>query len=119
MNPNRCDQRIYDKGACIAVLGDVEKDDVERWCRETSRRLGALVDWHYMGGRPRVLTLGNATRADAIFQQVMEGEPPEGVVKVVEERLVWDVSLWRRFRHLTRRRRGPIGAVDIEEERLA
>lgn len=85
MNPDRCNQNVFDKGVSIAVLGE-EKETIERWCQEAAKRHGHPIDWHYCGGRANVLALGDPNRAGDIFQEVMQGKPPEGVVDIKDER---------------------------------
>jgi len=84
VNPDTCDDLVFRKGSCIAVLGGENKQDVERWCREASDYLGFPVDWHYVGGRPRVLALGDTERARRVFIELVNGFPP-GIVRVSDE----------------------------------
>ena len=83
---DKCLDNVYNDGECIAV-SVAEKKVIEWACQETQRRSGALVDWHYVGGRGRILALGDAKKAAEIFQEVMDGVPPEGCLAVTEEKV--------------------------------
>lgn len=85
MNPDRCNQNVFDNGVSIAILGE-EKATLNQWCQEASKRHGQPIDWHYCGGRANVLALGDPNRAAEILREVMQGKPPEGVVDIKDER---------------------------------
>ena len=80
-----CKPDVYANGTCIDVV-DATKDHLEWACKETERRSGAAVDWHYVGGRGRVLALGDIAKAAEIFVEVMDGGPPEGCLRIDDER---------------------------------
>jgi hypothetical protein len=80
-----CRPDVYSKGVCIDVV-NVPKEHLEWVCQETTRRIGAVVDWHYVGGRGRVLALGDVVEASRVFQAVMDGVPPDGCLMVVDEK---------------------------------
>ena len=82
-----CRDKIYKKGVCVGVFGRFSDDEAERLCQETQRRTGEGVDWHYIGGRVRVLTLGDLGVVTEIFNEVSAGLPPRGCLGVEEEEL--------------------------------
>lgn len=54
-----CNRFIYNFGTCVCVL-DGRAEAVEFWVQKVAQRANAYVDWHYVGGRARVLHLGFA-----------------------------------------------------------
>ncbi len=59
MNPDRCDSEIYEHGEQLMAL-DAPKREANRWVAEVANRSGQRVDWHYVGGRVRVIYIGDA-----------------------------------------------------------
>jgi hypothetical protein len=57
-----CNPEIYEKGTCVAVITEGTARLIERFVREVAEYSGQPVDWHYMGGRGRVLTTGDAEK---------------------------------------------------------
>ena len=59
-----CDPEIYNKGELIATLYDshnrAQPDIVEKWVAEVATQARARLGWHYEGGVPQVLHLGDA-----------------------------------------------------------
>jgi len=66
-----CNSKVFKKGVCIAVLGDESSKAVERACQDVTKAMGVPTDWHYAGGRPRVLTLGDPAEAERLFRQAL------------------------------------------------
>lgn len=67
--PGVCDPRIYTEGNEVAVITGPRSFTLDAWIREVATRSGQLVDWHYVGGRARVLYIGDRKRViDALAE---------------------------------------------------
>ena len=90
-DPAPCRQDLYDHGETVAVIGDTGGSNrFERLIQAASRRAGVPIDWHFVGGRARVLALpGDVVKAkealDAEVFPVLNGLAPEGTLLVREE----------------------------------
>lgn len=57
-----CNRDIYKNGVQVAVLHGASARLIERFVREVAEYSEQPVDWHYVGGRARVLTTGDCER---------------------------------------------------------
>jgi hypothetical protein len=56
---NKCDDDIYQNGECVFVTHTIASKDVEKFVKAIAILSEQPVDWHYFGGRARILTTGN------------------------------------------------------------
>jgi hypothetical protein len=56
MSTENCDENVYRLGVFQGFY-DMPKADAEEHCRVMTARTGYKHDWHYFGGRVRVLAL--------------------------------------------------------------
>lgn len=99
--PPPCDPAIFKDGKVVCVI-DGRSNAVERFVKAVAARSGAQVDWHYAGGRARVLHLGDensyqvALNAVHALEKELDGRllevagPPKSLVRDVEGQLVLD-----------------------------
>lgn len=71
-----CDLKVYNKGECVFLIWALPGEVVEAWVRKIARCSGQRVDWHWYGGKARVLALGNLDKVyEAIDALKSELEP--------------------------------------------
>lgn len=61
-NEGSCDHKIYSTGAFVAVMDGASAKLIERLVNEASEACCQKMDWHYMGGRAVVRTLGDVRK---------------------------------------------------------
>ncbi|HEX8184669.1 MAG TPA: hypothetical protein VF747_07950 [Blastocatellia bacterium] len=66
-----CDPEIYERGALVAVITGGSAKLIDRFVKEVSEFSGEPVDWHYAGGRGRVLTTGDASKVQYVIRELM------------------------------------------------
>ena len=44
---------------------------IDRFVRELAEHCGEVVDWHFVGGRARILTLGDAEKVREIMENML------------------------------------------------
>ena len=66
----RCDPRIYANGICVAIIAGGSAKLIEQFVKQLAEESGQPCDWHYVGGRARVLTTGNTDRVKATIQDM-------------------------------------------------
>ncbi|HCW17712.1 MAG TPA: hypothetical protein DHL02_07080, partial [Achromobacter sp.] len=59
-NSEDCNKEVYERGAFVGLF-DIPKHVANELCAGISSATGARVDWHYVGGRVRVLALPAAS----------------------------------------------------------
>lgn len=80
--PPACDPELFKKGSCVFITHTIPSNAMEGWVKKVASASGQRVDWHFVGGRARVVALGDleAVRAaiellmpehDALFEQAM------------------------------------------------
>jgi hypothetical protein len=58
MPDKKCDPAVLELGTPIAWIWGVEKTDIDAWVRALRGWTeSALIDWHYVGGRAKVLAI--------------------------------------------------------------
>ena len=65
--PERCNSEIFENGTCIGIVAGASALVIEAWVQLVAARSGQRIDWHYVGGRARVLALGDVQRAKQEF----------------------------------------------------
>ena len=71
MNIDKCNKDVFDKGECLAITCDIEKEMLEMLVQSASRLSGQPMDWHFAGGRGRVLALGDIDKAYQMFRKML------------------------------------------------
>ncbi len=56
----RCDGELFREGKTVALIAGGSAKLIDRFVRELAEYSGERVDWHYMGGRARVVTTEDA-----------------------------------------------------------
>ena len=54
-----CQDDIYKNGTCLFVTHSISSDSIEAWVKQVAKKSGQPVDWHFAGGRARILALGD------------------------------------------------------------
>jgi hypothetical protein len=73
-DPPPCDHEIYQHGQYVAALYG-RSVDIEEWVRSVAKQTGARLDWHMVGGRSRVLYLGDDQGKNAVIEKMNELAP--------------------------------------------
>lgn len=63
-NPEKCDQEVFERGVFVGLF-DIPKHVANDLCKGISSATGTRVDWHYFGGRVRVMALPAPAAGDA------------------------------------------------------
>jgi hypothetical protein len=61
--PPACDREVFDKGEQVFLTDSIPSNAMERWVKAVAVLSGQRVDWHFGGGRARVLALGDLAAA--------------------------------------------------------
>ncbi len=69
--PPPCDPTIFAEGVQVFVTDTIGSNAIEGWVRQVAQRSGQPVDWHWYGGRARVLALGDIERVKAVIAALM------------------------------------------------
>ncbi|EJO27563.1 DUF551 domain-containing protein [Achromobacter marplatensis] len=78
-NPEKCDQEVFERGAFVGLF-DIPKHVANDLCKGISLATGARVDWHYFGGRVRVMALPAPAAGDARAWQGLTDAERDGYV---------------------------------------
>lgn len=70
-NPEDCNKEVYERGTYVGLF-DIPKHVANELCAGISAATGARVDWHYFGGRVRVMALPAALVTDRFRAAYME-----------------------------------------------
>jgi hypothetical protein len=62
LNPDRCNQEIFDHGEHVFTIGDVSAQWINKWVSLVAAKSGQKVDWFYIGGRAAVMAMGDINR---------------------------------------------------------
>lgn len=65
-----CDKEVFANGDLVAVL-DACMYRAERFVQAVAKESGQRVDWHYFGGRARVLYLGDGAKVSAAIDRCL------------------------------------------------
>jgi len=73
--PPPCNPEIFKKGKGVCIV-DGSSNAVERWVKSVAKKANAKVDWHYSGGRAKVLHLGDEASCQRVLNAIskLEGE---------------------------------------------
>ncbi len=53
----RCPHDIWERGRLVVMLANPRANVIEAWVKAVSKVSGERANWHFAGGRARVLTL--------------------------------------------------------------
>ena len=62
-----CDPEIFQNGQSIAMIGEMDKNDVEALVKAVAKTSGQKVDWHYIGGRAVIFYIGDRSLVQKAF----------------------------------------------------
>lgn len=66
-----CNPTIWREGTCVYVPDwYVPSNAMERWVKRVAEVSEQPVDWHYFGGIPRVLALGDLERVKTVIEEL-------------------------------------------------
>lgn len=58
-NPQRCHPDIFKNGHMVFLTHTLGTDGMNEWIKALRETSGQPIDWHFAGGRARVLALGD------------------------------------------------------------
>ncbi len=58
-DPTPCNKEIFNEGEFICMTNSIPSNAMEGWVKKIAEVSGQPVDWHFAGGRARVLALGD------------------------------------------------------------
>lgn len=66
-----CSQEMMEKGVHVFLTHSISSNRIERWVKEVAHVSGQPVDWHFIGGRANVLTLGDVAAVKKAIEELM------------------------------------------------
>lgn len=69
--PPPCDPSIFQNGTVVMMSHSIPSAKVETWVKSVARKSGQPVDWHFFGGRIRVLALGDLDKVREAIQKAL------------------------------------------------
>lgn len=82
-DPEPCNPDVFKSGDYVGWLHGPGSNAIERWVKALAEKTGQRIDWHFVGGRARVLALGDVNAAREAFEAAI----PE--LKAQWPELVW------------------------------
>ena len=70
--PQPCNQDIFDKGTCIGLIYSYPSPQIEAFVRYAAQLSGTEMDWHFAGGRGRILVLGDAEACQKAYDAIID-----------------------------------------------
>jgi len=70
-DPDPCNKEVFNKGKCVFITHSIPSNAMEGWVKKVAERSGQPVDWHFCGGRARVLALGDISKVNLALQELM------------------------------------------------
>jgi hypothetical protein len=70
-DPPPCNPKVFAEGTCVFVTHTIGPNALEAWVQQIARKSGQLVDWHYFGGRAKILALGNLAKVHQAIEELM------------------------------------------------
>lgn len=70
-DPPSCNQEIFNKGECVFITHTIPSNELEKWVKKIAEKSGQPVDWHYCGGRARILALGDISKVSCSMKELM------------------------------------------------
>lgn len=65
-----CKASIYQEGVQVAVMHGGSAKLIDRFVKEVAEYCDEPVDWHYVGGRARILTTGDAAKVQLAIREL-------------------------------------------------
>lgn len=69
--PPPCESDIFKNGECVFVTDTIPSNAMEGWVKHVAEISGQRVDWHFVGGRARVLALGDIEKVKLAIEALM------------------------------------------------
>lgn len=66
-----CDLEVFENGAEVFRTDTIPSNAMARWVRSVAELSGQRVDWHFVGGRARVVALGDLDKVRGAIHQLM------------------------------------------------
>jgi hypothetical protein len=63
MGKDFCNEEVFNKGEYVGMLAADTSAEIEGVVKKAAQNARQRMDWHYCGGRARVLTLGDVQNA--------------------------------------------------------
>ena len=60
--PQPCNQEICNNGRVVFVTNTIRPQVLEQWVKSVAQKSEQRVDWHFVGGRAVVKTLGDVSK---------------------------------------------------------
>ena len=70
-DPAPCDDKIFKNGKCVLITHSIPSNAMEGWVKKVAEKSGQPVDWHFCGGRARVLALGDIDKVHKAIKELM------------------------------------------------
>ena len=67
--PPPCDREIFEHGQTVFMTHTIPSNAMEGWVRGVAAESGQRVDWHFWGGRARVLAIGDIEAVKAAIER--------------------------------------------------
>ena len=69
--PPPCSDELMKKGTQVFLTHTIPSNAMEGWVKQIAEKSGQQVDWHFVGGRARVLALGDIEKVNTAIQELM------------------------------------------------
>ena len=66
-----CDKQIYTNGKPFMIMASAPVEVFEILAKHIAKETGDKIDWHFVGGRARFLTLGDVDKAQRYKPQII------------------------------------------------
>ena len=66
-----CDDVIFNDGKCVFVTHTIPAVEIERFTNAVALLSEQPVDWHYYGGRARILTTGDIKKVETVIEHLL------------------------------------------------
>lgn len=71
--PPPCDKEIFNNGTLVMMTHSIPSRRLEEWVQQVACLSGQPVDWHFAGGRARILALGDLKKVrEAILDLIQD-----------------------------------------------
>lgn len=70
-DPTLCDPEVFKNGTQVFITDSIPSNAMERWVQKVAATSGQSLDWHFVGGRARVLALGDLERVSEALAYLM------------------------------------------------
>jgi hypothetical protein len=63
-DPTPCNMKVFNEGELMMVTHTIGSNSIEGWVKKIAKKSGQPVDWHFAGGRARILALGDLDKVN-------------------------------------------------------